>query len=135
MQIRSKLMKRGYATGLSSEQIIHKLDDQLPQRSRGGGDEHRSGPPYNRRTRQFRNGAAHQLSAGLAALARRAAQQPVSSIELPAVSTADIRAEVRTHRHGRGVAATALVRSGGSGARRLAWLHGVDLEANRFELV
>jgi hypothetical protein len=23
-------MRRGYATGLSSEQIIHKLDDQLP---------------------------------------------------------------------------------------------------------
>jgi hypothetical protein len=50
----------------------------------------------NRRIRQFRNGAARELSAGLAALARSAAQQPVSSIELQAVSATDIRAEVRT---------------------------------------
>jgi hypothetical protein len=48
--------------------------------------------PQRPRVRQFRNGAGHQLSAGLAALARREAQQPVSSIELQAVSIADLRA-------------------------------------------
>jgi hypothetical protein len=41
-------------------------------------------------------GAAHEHRAGLAALA--AQQQPVSSIALEAVSTADLRAEVRTAR-------------------------------------
>jgi hypothetical protein len=52
----------------------------------------------DRRICQFRAGAALQLSAELAVLARSAAQQqPVSSIELPAVSTADIRAMVRSY--------------------------------------